>query len=304
MRAMAIGMALLAAAACAPAMTPHAPGTSSQADQLRVRWSGGAGAPVFWLNQPAHVAVFVVGSGYARLLDAPVTPRQRMGAGYHHLDHGLRGISGFGPFGSTGADYLVAIASEAPLRPEISHAAASAAYLPMAWNTRSISTMALTREIAYLALADPQAPWSVDVLRLHSSTPSGLAYGSGSPRLRTPMVEVVCADGRRFMVPRGYRLEGCPAATAPRSPGAEEGDDEEGKVVTPPRRRPAPAESGAGTTPPRRPAATPTVRRPEAAPARQPARTVRERPAREEQRPQSTRPASPRPTRDAEEPNE
>jgi hypothetical protein len=131
---------------------------------------------------------------------------------------------------------------------------------------------------------------------------------------------LVCADGRRFEVPRGYRLERCPPLPGDQAGDGDADEADEAGTARPPRQRPLPGAgrisrdeegptriapaprtrpAGEPSTPrarPERERPTPAAR-PAAAPARGPAATSRERPA-------TQRPANPRPARDREEDTE
>jgi hypothetical protein len=301
---MILAAGLAGLAGCAPVLSPQGAGPSLHQEQLRVRWSGSATSPVLWVSRPAHAAIFVVGGGHAQLLDTPVNSRQWLTSGHHHLGHSLRKRASLGHFNlaGQGAQYLVAIVSDAPLRHDLSLMMGRSLYLPVQWSGGSASVAGLQHEIARLTLSDPRAPWSASVLPLHRA-PSSLAYGQGQGRGTYTMV---CPDGRRFEVPRGFRIACPPAgpATDPDDDLPVPGDDD--GAVAPPRQRPVPAQAPASSgvergvtdrpaAPRSRPAAerpTPAAERP--APGARPAAPApARRPAAMPQRP----PAEERPTR-------
>lgn len=293
MRALLTLLALLLTLSACAALPP--PRQASPMAPLRAWISppGFSGTLSFYINRPAHVAVFEIipGQGIGMM-----HPSYGYGASARemHLTAGMHTVwtggssfrwayqSTLGGYGyrSSQPRFYYLVASEAPLRIASFVASPMALRSTIGWqNFTAWNPYSAMEELTRLILPmQGYGEWTTD---LYVDWPE--------PEMRrTPQyVVVTCRDGRQLVVPVGYGFISCPGDRVAALPPTGSGESDE-EVQTPTRRRPEPASGDrrAGDAPRWRPdpadaeTADPATRRGEPAEARREREEVRERPAR------------------------
>lgn len=260
------------------------------------------GALGFYINRPAHVAIFEIipGQGIGMMYPTHGGSEMYRTAGMHTVF--TRGSSfrwayqsALGGYHETSQPrFYYLVASEEPLRISSFVTSPMALRGLVGWqNFTAWNPYSAMEELTRLIL--PAQNWGEWTTDLYVDWPE--------PQMRQApqYVVVTCRDGRQLMVPVGYGFISCPGDRVAALPPTEEGEPD-GEIQTPTRRRPQPAggDPRAGDSPRWQPdpadpeAATPAPRRRAPAEARGEREEVRERPART--REAEERRAEPRPT--------
>ncbi|HEV2131196.1 MAG TPA: hypothetical protein VGR27_08835 [Longimicrobiaceae bacterium] len=294
MRAFLTPLALLLTfSACAALPAP--PRQASPMAPLRAWISppGSFGTLGFYINRPAHVAVFEIVPGQGIGM---VYPSYGYGHGARetHLAAGMHTVftggssfrwayqSALGGYGYRSAQprFYYLVASEAPLRISSFVASPMALRSTIGWqNFTAWNPYSAMEELTRLILPmQGYGEWTTDLY---------VDWPEPQMRQMPQYVVVTCRDGRQLMVPVGYGFTSCPGDRVAALPPTETGEPE-GEVQTPTRRRPEPTagDRRAGDSPRWRPdpadaqSADPAPRRREPTEARREREEVRERPAR------------------------